>query len=335
MDLHDIAIDGLVSTAQARSIGLGPADLRALRSSGAIRRLIRGWYAVRAPDADLPPWQGEDHFASARALHRLTTIALLRSFDGRVCASHQSALVLHGVSLWRSDLSMVHVARVCDDHTRHRTGAVIHPACGLDPVPATTESSRTRHVTVPPAVAVVQVGLRPFKGGRAFPLESLVAADSALHLGLVTHDDLDAAVALHEGHPGIRAVRELLVHADERHESIGETRLALALRLLGYETEPQERRTIGSTTYRVDQRIKGTRVVIEFDGIVKYLPAAPTEDDLSRARQILVAEKVRQDQLAEDGDEFVRVRWAQLDGIHELGARIEAAIVRSGGRLSA
>ncbi|MEO7421795.1 MAG: hypothetical protein ABIU87_05300 [Ornithinibacter sp.] len=140
-----------------------------------------------------------------------------------------------------------------------------------------------------------------------------------MHLGLLTRTDLDAAVALHEGHPGIRAVRELLVHVDGRHESIGETLLALALRLLGYETEPQEPRTVRSTTYQVDQRIKGTRVVIEFDEIVKELPAAPTEDDLSRARQILVAEKVRQDQLAMDGEEFFRVRWAQLDGIQ--GAR--------------
>lgn len=335
MELHDIASEGLVSTAQARSIGLGPAELRTMRTSGEIRRVIRGWYAVRTPGADLPPWQGADHFASARALHRLTTIALLRSFDGRVCASHQSALVLHGVSLWRCDLSMVHVARTSDDHTRHRTGAVIHPSCGLDPVPDAPEHSEASHLTVPPAVAVVQVGLRPFKGGRAFPIESLVAGDNALHHGLVTRDDLDAAVALHEGHPGIRAVRELLIHADGRHESIGETRLALALRLLGYETEPQARRTVGSSTYRVDLRIKGTRVVVEFDGMVKYLPVVPTQDDLARARQILEAEKVRQDQIIEGGDEFVRVRWAQLDGIHELGARIEAAIMRSGGRLSA
>ncbi len=335
MNLHDIAIDGLVTTAQARAIGLGPADLRALRASGEIRRLIRGWYAVRTPDAIRAPWEGEDSFASARALHRLTTIALLGSFEGRVCASHQSALVLHDIAMWRSDLAMVHVARTTDDHTRHRTGAVIHPACGLDPVRDTLDKAVPHHLTVPPAVAVVQVGLRPFRGGKAFPLESLVAADSALHQGLLTRDDLTAAVVLHEGHPGIRAVREFLVHADGRHESVGETRLGVALRLLGYETEPQQHRTVGSTTYRVDQRIKGTRVVVEFDGIVKYLPETPTEDDLSQARRALVAEKTRQDRLVEDGDEFVRVRWSQLDGLQELGRRIEGAIARSGGRLSA
>ncbi len=333
MHLHDIARGGIVPTAAARSLGLGPADLRALCRSGELRRLVRGWYAVRAPGADRPPWEGEDSHASALALHRLTALALIRSFDGRVCASHQTALVFHGVALWRSDLSLVHLARTGDDHTRHRTGAVIHPACGVDAVEAASEFTvGERPLSVPPAVAVVQVGLRPFKGGQAFPLESLVAADSALHLGLVTLDDLDASVALYEGHPGIRAVRQHLRHADGRNESVGETRLALALRLLGYESEPQVHRTVGATTYRVDRRITGTRVIVEFDGMVKYLPARPTEDDLARARRTLEAEKARQDQLTDDGDEFVRVRWHQLDDLPALDRRITAAIRRSGSR---
>ena len=55
MELHDIATDGIVSTRQAATLGLGPPDLRALVSSGAIRRLVRGWYAVRAPHDDRPP----------------------------------------------------------------------------------------------------------------------------------------------------------------------------------------------------------------------------------------------------------------------------------------
>ncbi len=333
MHLHDIARDGIIPTSAARSLGLGPADLRALCRSGDLRRLVRGWYAVRAPGADRPPWEGEDTHDSARALHRLTALALLRSFDGRVCASHQTALVFHGVALWRSDLSVVHVARTGDDHTRHRTGAIIHPACGVDAVEAACVlDAGVRPLSVPPAVAVVQVGLRALKGGQAFPLESLVAADNALHLGIVSVDDLDAAVALHEGHPGIRAVREHLREADGRNESVGETRLALALRLLGYESEPQIDRTIGASTYRVDRRLRGTRVIVEFDGMVKYLPARPTEDDLARARRTLEAEKVRQDQLTDDGDEFVRVRWRQLDDLPALDRRIAAAIARSGGR---
>ena len=329
MELHDIATDGIVSTRQAAILGLGPPDLRALMSSGALRRLVRGWYAVRGPHDEHPPWEGPDRFESMRALHRLTTIALLRSFEGRVCASHQSALVLNGIALWRSDLSIVHLGRTTDDHTRHRTGAIIHPSCGVDPV------MTSGHLAVPVAVAVVQVGLRPMLGRAAFPLESLVAADNALHLDAVTRAELEEAVDLHGGHPGIRAVREHLAHADGRNESVGETRLAVALRLLGYESEPQIERTVGVSTYRVDRRIRGTRVVVEFDGMGKYLPPEPTEDDFARARAALEAEKTRQDRLVDTGDAVVRVLWRQLDDLQTLRRRIEAAIVRSGGRRSA
>ena len=264
-----------------------------------------------------------------RALHRLTTLALLRSFEGRVCASHQSALVLHGIALWRSDLSTVHVARATDDHTRHRTGAIIHPSCGVDPV------TTSGHLTVPVAVAVVQVGLRPMLGRAAFPLESLIAADNALHSQAITRAELDEAVSRHAGHPGIRAVREQLVHADGRHESVGETRLGVVLRLLGYDSEPQVRRIVGTSTYRVDRRIRGTRVVVEFDGMSKYLPPEPSEDDFARARAALEAEKTRQDHLVDTGDDVVRVRWWQLDDLPALRARVDAAIARSGGRRSA
>ena len=83
-----------------------------------------------SPDGDRAPWEGEDEWETARAAHRLLTIALLRSFDGRVVASHQSALVLHGVRLWKSDLATAHVCRSEDDHTRRRKAAVLHPACG-------------------------------------------------------------------------------------------------------------------------------------------------------------------------------------------------------------
>lgn len=319
MDISDVAVDGIVPTGATRLVGLGPDDLRALRRSGRIRRLVRGWYAVRPVDGPAP-WEADTPWEAAEALHRLRTVALVRSFGGRVVASHHSALLLHGVATWRPDLDTVHVCRTDDDHSRHRAGAVIHPRCVGSPVDAGP------CLTVPVATAVVQVGLRPSDGSPARPMESLVAADDALYRKLVLVVELADEVRRHASHPGIVAVRELLRHADGRHESPGETRLAHAMRLLGYETEPQSPVRVRGRRFRGDLRIKGTAVFLEFDGMVKYAPGGVV--DQVAARRALAAERERHELIVDDGAEIVRVTWPQLDDLRTLGIRVEAAIAR-------
>jgi hypothetical protein len=330
MELHDLARHHVVSTRDATMLGLGPADLRRMLKQGKIRRLIRGWYAVDSPHGDRPPWEGEDEWETARAAHRLLTIALLRSFEGRVVASHQSALVLHGVRLWKSDLETAHVCRSDDDHTRRRSAAVLHPACGVDPV-ETAEGFRT----VPVAIAVVQVGLQaPRDGLPPFPFESLVAADAALHDGLVTKEELDAAVRAHSRHPGIHGVRSLLAHADGRHESVGETRLAHTMRALGYQFTPQVPVAAGGGRWRVDFVLDDDPVVVEFDGLAKYSGGLvnPTPEQL---RMALAQEKWREDRLRGTDREVARFVWAEADDAYVVQTRLDAAIARARRRLGA
>jgi hypothetical protein len=322
-DLHLHAVDGIVSAAQARELGVSAVDLRRMLRAGSALRLVRGWYAVRDPAAPRAPWEGEDTWDSARRIHRLTTIALVRSFEKRVIASHLSALVLHGVSTWQSDLNGVHLARTGDCHTRHRRGAVIHPPCGMPAVEARGCES------TPPALAVVDVGLAPQPaGGPPRPFESLVAADSALHHGVLSTEDLAAAVEHRRGHPHIRAVRRLVEHADGGHETVGETRLAQALRLLGHATDAQYPWPVDGKEYRADLRIRGTGVLVEFDGMTKYLGSESAPVDALDTRRAFAAEKVRQDRMTETGAEFVRVTWPQLDDLAALGRRVDAAIAR-------
>jgi very-short-patch-repair endonuclease len=330
MELYALARHNVVSTRDATTLGLGPADLRRMVKRGEIRRLIRGWYAVGAPDADRPPWEGEDDWETARAAHRLLTIALLRSFEGRVVASHQSALVLHGVRLWKSDLETAHVCRNDDDHSRRRKAAVLHPECGADPV-ETAEGFRT----VPVAMAVVQVGLQaPRDGLPPFPFESLVAADAALHDGVVTKEELEAAVKAHSRHPGIHRVRSLLAHADGRHESVGETRLAHTMRVLGYQFTPQVKVTAGGRRWRVDFVLDDDPVIVEFDGLAKYSGGLvnPSPEHL---RQALALEKWREDRLRGTGREVARFVWAEADDAHAVRSRLDAAIARARRRLGA
>ena len=317
MDLSDLARHGVVSSADANRLGLDAYALRQLVKDGRLRRLIRGWYAVCPPDAAVPPWEGADRFESARLEHRLLTVSLLRSFDGRVVASHPSALVLHDVDLWQADLSVAHVSRRHGDHTRHRARAVIHPQSPEPPV-STTEGL----ATVPVAVAVVQVGLYPpHVSHTRRPMESLVAADNALHRELITAEQLARAVELHEGHPGIHRVRTLLAHADGRHESAGETRLCVVLRDLGYRHTPQVWISVGGQRWRCDAELDDYPVIVEFDGMVKYAGA--------QGREALAAEKWREDQLRSAGKQVVRVVWPELDDSRLIGRRIDQAIARA------
>jgi hypothetical protein len=327
MELHDLAEHDLVSTAAAASIGVDPSGLHRLVRAGAIRRVIRGWYAVRAPGQERAPWEGEDAFEQARLQHRLLAIALLKSFEGRVVASHQSALVLHGVPLWQADLGTAHVCRTRTNHTRHRRSAVIHPPVQNAPV-ATAEG----FLTVPLAQAVVQVGLYPTDDpSRRAPMDSLIAADFALHHELLTEEALATAIDQHAHHPGIPTVRALLANADRRHESPGETRLAHSMRLIGYRFTAQAPLP-GGRGYRGDFLLDGEPVVVEFDGLGKYALATPTAAAGSPAahRQNLAAEKRREeDVLRRSAHEFVRFTWSEVDNLPLVRERIDAAVARA------
>lgn len=101
-------------------------------------------------------------------------------------------------------------------------------------------------------------------------LSALVSADAALHSGQLSITDLAEALDRFRRHAGIQHVRAALAGADGRHESPGETRAAFVKRLVGFDVEPQVEVVAEGRTYRADFRIVGTRVLVEFDGAVKY-----------------------------------------------------------------
>lgn len=243
---------------------------------------MRGWYSVCAPADD-------------RDAHRLRTIALIRSFDGRVCPSHHSLLVLHGLPTFKADLKTIHVCRLADAWSRHRTGAVIHPSLG-------------GKVTLPQAI--VQTG--QVNGA----MDSLIAADAALHRSLVTTAELLEAMERFRGHRHTAQVRRILPRADGRCESPGETRTRLLMIDHGFDviqvTIPD-----GPVSWRVDFLIEGTNVIVEFDGMVKYGDNAD-----------LVQEKRREDRLRALGYEVVRITWSDLSRPDRVIADINRALAR-------
>lgn len=286
--LHVSATDGVFSSAEARAAGLTTKRLQALSRAGDCTALTRGWWAVGQPTDDLHR-------------HRLTVRALTRHFDGRAWASHYSALVAAGLPADGANLRRVHLTRTRDRQSRRQRTFTLHPA------PPTPVARPDRL-----AVAIVQTGA--VLGATA----ALVAADAALHRGLVTVDRLRWAVEVLAQHPDTAPTRAALLHADGRHESPGETRVALVLRQLGIVATPQVVIDHGGVTYRVDFLVDGTSVVVEFDGKVKY-----------DSRDALFAEKRREDRLRSWGFEVVRLTWADLEHPARVERLVRAAVARS------
>ncbi|HEY8305437.1 MAG TPA: hypothetical protein VIG79_02035 [Lapillicoccus sp.] len=300
--MHATDRHGIASVADLRGAGLGRRTVTALVKADVLTPLAFGWYAS-GPVLD----DAERHI--------LTTRAMLRAHGGRVVAGHHSALLLLGLPSLGADLGVVRLSRRTAGPTRVKRSVRIGRA-----VPTTFQSTET----VIPAFAAVQHGLS------AGPLSALVAADGALRLGMAARTDLEAAVQQVHGDPYSQGIADMLRHADGRHESPGETRLAHALRLLGITATPQVR--IPGSNAVVDFLVEGAPVVIEFDGQVKYGRSVDEVDPFGRrlaGREVLWQEKRREDRLRELGYEVVRVVWSDLDSPQELATRIRRAVERS------
>jgi len=308
MDLHLLGADGVFSTADALRHGLDSHALDRLERAGRCTRLTRGWYAVCSGPAEA---------LSPERRHTRTALALGRQFVGRAAISHHSLLLLHDLPTWRADVGTVHLtstrapAPADAGVASRRAGLVIHrPVPGLT---LTRELGSSGRLTTPYALplghAVVQAGLL------AGPEAALVPADAALARGLVRRDELDSAVVALAGRRGIGTVRAAIGHADARHESPGESRTAYLLRALGHELEPQVELVAEGRRYRADFRIRGTRVLVEFDGQVKYAD-----------RAALFEEKQREDALRRAGWVVVRLVWADLSQPQVVRRRVLDAL---------
>ena len=94
----------------------------------------------------------------------------------------------------------------------------------------------------------------------------------------------------------------------------------------------------GSFRAFVDVKIDGVDVIVEFDGRVKYSRREDEVDpygDYRDPREVLWAEKRREDTLRRLGYEVVRVTWQNLDDLPALARRIGLHCSgKSSGRLS-
>jgi hypothetical protein len=150
----------------------------------------------------------------------------------------------------------------------------------------------------------------------------VTAMDRALATGVVTAADLRAGLERLASWPGVGQARLAVALADGRAESVGETRTRLLLGAVGFaDVVPQVRITDaeGHVVARVDFLLG--RVVVEFDGAVKY--------EGVDGRAALVAEKRREDRLRSMGYEVVRLVWADLNDPRRVRLLVCSALARA------
>lgn len=297
---------GVASTRELAEVGADRLVVSALVRSGALVRVRRD--AI----VDGRAWER----AQPTERHALRGRAVLRSLDpdgtGPYALSHHSALAVQRIPVFRVD-PKVHLVRT--DRQRGRVSATTH---GHPPVDESLVHVVGGVRVVRPAKAALQVA------SRSGVESGLVSADAALHRGAATPADLAEALRAGGYGHGAPLARLVVQLADGRIESPGESRLRWLMRALGFlDAVPQALLVddVGEVVARVDFLFEAQRVVVEFDGRVKY---ERSED--------LWNEKQREDRIRHLGYVVVRVTWADLAKPQRVRALLLQAFARATGR---
>lgn len=273
---------GMLTTTQLRTAGLDAQDLVDLVRRGTLLHPGRGLYAVAELASD-----------DKLVWHRqLVAGAFLLYPDAMLTGT--TAVLSFGLPVWGTNVDKPHLLR-----PRDRSG-------GMKSFTIRRSGGRPEAVAgpwgpcVPLADALVQVALD------AGILPGVVSADAALQSGRVSEQDLAAAVERVRSWPHSSRATAMYALKDGRRESVAESRTGVILTFAGIELIPQVTITDerGNFVARVDFVVKGTRVVVEFDGRVKY------EDG---RRMTLFDEKRREDRLRRLGYVVVRLTWSDLE----------------------
>lgn len=297
------AQSGVFAAQMAHRVGATDLDLHHWARSGELVRVRRGAYVLASE------WRA----AAPVERYVLRTRSVLLTRERNAWASHHAALAISGLPIVDVDTAQIDLCAKVKRVFR-RTCVVTHPmpdgeSCLI------VNGARS----VGADLAVVQTAA--CSGAKA----GLVAVDAALHRGLATPDGLARAA----DRAGLSAVaRQRVDHvlglADRACESPGESLTRLLLHGLGVKFRSQVDIRDGTQfVARVDFLVH-ERVVVEFDGLVKYEGA--------RGREELAREKRREDRLRRLGYEVIRLTWADLDNPADLARRLGEALARARAR---
>lgn len=283
--------DRIFTRQDALGVGLSDEVLNAALRRGLITRICRGAYTVPGT------WTREEHrhLLAKAALHTYPDAVLIGA----------TAVAAHGIPLFEVPVVPTDIARpiIREARTEHlRIRPLRHGVVETSWGPATDLATGLVQMTMDHGITA-----------------GVASIDAALQWQETTTQTLEAAYELVRRWPLSSRVRCALEWADGDAESLGESVTRVILRAAGWQVVSQvpivDRH--GEFVARVDLGIEGTRVLIEFDGKVKYADGGA---------DALFREKKREDRLRALGYVIVRVTWADLFHAQRIVAAVSAAL---------
>lgn len=285
---------GMLTTSQLDRFGHDGFALSEIVRRGGLLHPGRGLYAVPSlVDVDAPESWHRSLAAGSRLLYPDAI------FTG------VTAVLAHDVAVWGCDLDRPAIMRPVQRSAgmksfwiRRMRGPVVETDLG--------PASAVAHALVQNAL---DNGITP----------GVVSADNALHRGLTTVESLTEALEGFKNWPDSHRGHTVVDLACAKRESVGESRCGVDLALAGIPViaQVEVRDAFGNFVARVDFLVADSKVIIEFDGKVKFASGDP---------EVLWAEKRREDRLRRLGYVVVRITWADLERPGAVAAKVRSAL---------
>lgn len=269
-------------------------QLSQLVRGGVLHRVRRGAYVRRALWVRL----------SSADRHRVLCRAVLKAVHPLTALTHVSAVVELGVPVWNIPLDEVHTTRT-DGVGARREAGIVHHVGRLDEGEVRLLDGVRVGPTARAAVEVIAT---------APPEPALVVVNGLLHGGHLSRDELVEAARAMKHWPHTLSAHLVVAMADERLESVAETRTAFlchAQRL----PRPVPQVSIvdehGREFARVDFAWPEMGVFLEFDGRIKYEKFRREGESLE---MFLLREKKREERICQlTGWVCIRIGWSDLE----------------------
>jgi hypothetical protein len=258
--------------------------------------------------------------------HRVRCRAVLRTAHPLTALTHVSAAVERGVPVWNIPLDEVHTTRT-DGKGARREAGVVHHVGALEE--ADVEVVNGVRVSPASRCAVEIIAT-------ATPEAALVVINGMLHAAELTRPQLLASVKAMKHWPHTLSAHVVVALADERMESVAETRTYFMCRQQGLPSlEPQVvvLDEGGQEFARVDFAWTELGVFLEFDGRIKYERYRREGETLE---ECLMREKKREERICQlTGWVCILIGWADLENPVATAARIRKVLDSRRGPLGA